>query len=252
MGKQPEKKTLGIISITIGVIALLLSWSPNSNEFAAGLTIISIIIGIVALIINWKHKKLLSWIGIVFSIIVFSISAMVQSTHEKTISNNNSSISNSTASSVKNNSKKASHENKILDSKFTFKDNTFNADQLSYKITGTEVTPGANGTRVLVFFIDATNNSDKNISPTDLSMYMHVYQNTDNSKDQLNPGTIDTMNGGDQAALEKGNNILNDILPGKTVQIAKSVELKNDNDVKVEFLDDDLTTIVGEKNYQVR
>jgi len=63
-----ERKVLGILSIIFGGLGLLLSWIPIVNNFAFFLGIISLVLGIIALVINRKNKKLLSIIGTVLSV----------------------------------------------------------------------------------------------------------------------------------------------------------------------------------------
>ena len=79
MEKLPEKKALGIVSIVIGVIALILSWVPIINSFAAVLAVIGVIFGLIAFLVNRKHKKLLAWLGTIFSVLAFIIVIGTQS-----------------------------------------------------------------------------------------------------------------------------------------------------------------------------
>lgn len=85
MEKLPEKKALGIVSIVIGAIALILSWVPIVNNFAAVLAVIGVIFGLIAFLVNRKHKKLLAWIGTILSIVSFAIVMGTQSMYSNAI-----------------------------------------------------------------------------------------------------------------------------------------------------------------------
>ncbi len=118
MEKLPEKKVLGILSIVIGAIALILSWIPIVNNFAAVLAVIGVILGLIAFLVNRKHKKLLAWIGTILSVVSFAIVMGTQSMYSNAIddvagkndtqatnednSNNKSSQESSTSSSEEN------------------------------------------------------------------------------------------------------------------------------------------------------
>lgn len=85
MEKLPEKKALGIVSIVIGAIALILSWVPIVNNFAAVLAVMGVIFGLIAFLVNRKHKKLLAWIGTILSIVSFAIVMGTQSMYSNAI-----------------------------------------------------------------------------------------------------------------------------------------------------------------------
>lgn len=71
--ENKEKKTLAIITLIIGILALLLSWVPRVNNFASDLATLAIILGVNAIIINRKNKKTLSIVGTVISILAIVI-----------------------------------------------------------------------------------------------------------------------------------------------------------------------------------
>lgn len=85
MEKQPEKKILGIISIIIGVVALVLSWIPFINNFAAIVAVIGLVFGVIAIILNRKHKKALSFIGSLISILALVVVIATQSMYSNAI-----------------------------------------------------------------------------------------------------------------------------------------------------------------------
>src|SRR5699024_5041379 len=85
MEKLPERKVLGILSIVIGTIALILSWVPIVNNFAAVLAVIGVILGLIAFLVNRKHKKILAWIGTIISVISFAIVMGTQSMYSNAI-----------------------------------------------------------------------------------------------------------------------------------------------------------------------
>lgn len=85
MEKLPERKVLGILSIVIGAIALILSWVPIVNNFAAVLAVIGVILGLIAFLVNRKHKKILAWIGTIISVISFAIVMGTQSMYSNAI-----------------------------------------------------------------------------------------------------------------------------------------------------------------------
>lgn len=101
MNKENEKKTLGIVSIVLGTLALIMSFFLATGGFAFLLGILSLIFGISALIINSKNKMLLALIGTVISLLSIFIALIVLSVHNASLANtkeNESSISSSSSS----------------------------------------------------------------------------------------------------------------------------------------------------------
>lgn len=118
MEKLPEKKMLGIISIVIGVIALVLSWVPFINNFAAIVAVIGLVFGVVGLFLNRKHKKIFSWIGVVLSILAFVVVLMTQSMYSNAINKATEApqaepASSAKASSTASSSSKSTKKNTI-------------------------------------------------------------------------------------------------------------------------------------------
>lgn len=95
MKKKKESIVLPLISIVIGVLALILSWIPFVNNSAAILAIVGFILAIIALVINRKNKKTLSIVGVVISIVAFIIVLATQSYYgsqlDKALNTDNSS-----------------------------------------------------------------------------------------------------------------------------------------------------------------
>ncbi|EJF33753.1 prophage protein [Weissella koreensis KCTC 3621] len=245
MEKQQEKKVLGIIATVLGVIALLLSWMPIVNNFAAVLAFIGFILGIIALIVNRKNKKTLSIVGTILSVISIIIVIATQGMYTKAIDKSENSVSSSSSSVEKVSDKSAS------DDTWTFKNNIFDAGNMTYKITNTEITDGAGdpGTKVLVMYMDVTNNSDKEMDPSNLYMVMHAYQKTDTSNVNLNPGTVALNDQAESPVQTEEDAMNNKLLPKKTTQVVAVYQLENTNDIKVEFSNSDFKTI-GTKIYK--
>ena len=256
MDKPQENRVLGIISIVLGVVALVFSWIPFINNMAAVIAIIGLILGIVALIINRKHKKLMAWLGVIFSAVAFGIVLMTQSAFEKSFDD-----IFDTTSSRENSSKKSEDAEKIStkksddpsDRKWTFKNNIFDAGNMTYKITKSELMDSAaeDGSKTLVLHMDVTNNAKKNMDPSNVYMVLHAFQKNDTSRVQLNPGTVALDENGNSHIQSEEDALNNDLLPSKTAQVAVSFDLKNTNDVEVEFSNSDFK-VIGTKTYKVQ
>src|SRR5699024_8328881 len=124
----PEKKALGIVSIVIGAIALILSWVPIVNNFAAVLAVIGVIFGLIAFLVNRKHKKLLAWIGTILSIVSFAIVMGTQSMYSNAIDDatgKNDTQATNDSSSSESSSKETSQSSSSQASSSSEEDNTF-------------------------------------------------------------------------------------------------------------------------------
>lgn len=148
MEKLPEKKILGIISIIIGVVALVLSWVPFINNFAAIVAVIGLVFGVVGLFLNRKHKKIFSWIGVVLSVLALAVVLMTQSMYSNAIDKATEApqaepASNAKASSTASSSSKTTKKNTIEVNyeKYEVKDSkTYKVNYSDTSWAGTNVT----------------------------------------------------------------------------------------------------------------
>ncbi|EKF51065.1 hypothetical protein [Lactococcus garvieae] len=99
--ENKEKKAIAIIALIIGILALLLSWVPIVNNFAAVLAVLAIILGVIAIIINRKNKKTLSIVGTVISILAMVIVLATQSMYSKSIDDASKAVDTAISSSQK-------------------------------------------------------------------------------------------------------------------------------------------------------
>lgn len=255
MDKPQENKVLGIISIVLGVVALMFSWMPFINNMAAIVAVIGFILGIVALIINRKHKKLLAWLGVIFSAIAFGVVLMTQSSFEKSFDTTTSSENTSKKSSESSNTEKvsSSKSNDPSNNKWTYKNNIFDAGNLTYKITKSAIMDSAaqDGSKTLVLYTDVKNNSSKNMTPSNIYMVVHAFQKNDTSRVQLDPGMVALDENANNPLQAQEDALNNELLPGKTVQAVFMFNLKNTNDVEVEYSDSNFHKI-GSKIYQIK
>ncbi|MDT2583519.1 DUF4190 domain-containing protein [Lactococcus petauri] len=101
MEKKKESKALAIIALIIGILALVLSWVPIVNNFAAILAIVSAVLGLIAIIINRKNKKTLSIVSFVISILAFIIVLATQSMYSSAIDSVGKKVNSDISSSQK-------------------------------------------------------------------------------------------------------------------------------------------------------
>ena len=99
--ENSEKKVLPIITLIIGILALVLSWVPIVNNFAAVLAVVAIILGAIAIIVNRKNKKTLSIVGTIISVLAFIIVLATQSMYSSAIDNASKAVNTSMSSSEK-------------------------------------------------------------------------------------------------------------------------------------------------------
>lgn len=126
MEKKKESIVLALIALIIGILALILSWVPIVNNFAAILAVIGFILAIIALIINRKNKKTLSIVSLVISIVAFVIVMATQAFYAKTLNDSFKSSENSSkvektsgkASVSESKESKKSDSNLLIDSKY--------------------------------------------------------------------------------------------------------------------------------------
>ncbi len=99
--ENSEKKVLPIITLIIGILALVLSWVPIVNNFAAVLAVVAIILGAIAIIVNRKNKKTLSIVGTIISVLAFIIVLATQSMYSSAIDDVSKAVNTSMSSSEK-------------------------------------------------------------------------------------------------------------------------------------------------------
>lgn len=166
--------------------------------------------------------------------------------HTKT----NSSVSKvSTSKVVKSSSVKP--DPNASERKWTYKNNVFDAGNETYKFTGWSVMNSVHeGKKVLVLYCDITNNSTKEMDPSNAYMVVHAYQKNETSNVQLDLGMVELDENGNDPLQQYEDAMNNRLLPGKTVKAVMLFEFNNDNPVRVEFSNSEFETI-GIKNYKV-
>lgn len=123
MGKQPEKKILSTIAIILGVVALVLSWIPFINNFAAIVAVIGFIFAIIALVVNRKHKKVFAWIGLAISVLAFALVLGIQSTYEDSFNDVEEGATGTASSTASSENKKSNDKTVTVDGlKYDYKD----------------------------------------------------------------------------------------------------------------------------------
>ncbi len=79
MEQKPEPHVLGIIAITLAVLALLGSWIPLLNYISCILGLVALVLGIIELCNNWKTKKTLGIVSTALAVSAIGISLTTQS-----------------------------------------------------------------------------------------------------------------------------------------------------------------------------
>lgn len=167
--------------------------------------------------------------------------------HTKT----SSSISKVSTSKVVKSSSSVKPDPNASERKWTYKNNVFDAGNETYKFTGWSVMNSVNeGKKVLVLYCDITNNSTKEMDPSNVYMVVHAYQKNETSNVRLDPGMVELDENGNDPLQQYEDGLYNSLLPGKTVKAVMLFEFNNDNPVRVEFSNPEFTTI-GVKNYKV-
>lgn len=198
------------------------------------------------------YKRIWFW-GVVVVVLFVGITAIGMSGGSKDESKSSSTASTSTSKSSSSAEKAENKTSDVSDKKWTFKNDVFDAGNMTYKITKSEVVDGAGdpGTKVLVMYMDVTNNSDKEMDPSNVYMVMHAFQNNDTSKVQLNPGMVALDDQANSPVQAEEDAMHNSLLPGKTATVVAVYQLENTNEVKVEFSNSDFQKI-GTKTYNVQ
>lgn len=191
-----------------------------------------------------KMKKL-SLLGItVLSVLTL---AACSGSNENSASESSKSTSVSSEKSKATDASDATSSNDASENEWTFKDDTFSAGILTYKIVKTEIRNSVTeGEKNLVIYTDVTNNSSEEQDPSNIYMVLHAYQKTDTANKQLNVGMSELDENGNNP-LQQYEDALNDkLLPGKTTQAVITFTLENTNPVTLEFSDSNFEKI-GEK-----
>lgn len=167
--------------------------------------------------------------------------------HTKT----SSSVSKVSTSKVVKSSSSVKPDPNASERKWTYKNNTFDAGNETYKFTGWDVMNSAHeGKKVLVLYCDVTNNSTEEMDPSNVYLVVDAYQKNEASNMRLSSGMVECDENGNNPLQQYEDALYNKLLPGKTVKAAIWFEFNNDSPVRVEFKNSELETI-GIKNYKV-
>lgn len=162
-----------------------------------------------------------------------------------------SSVSKVSTSKVVKSSSSVKPDPNASERTWTYKNNVFDAGNETYKFTGWDVMNSATeGKKVLVLYCDVTNNSTKEMDPSNVYMVVHAYQKNETSNVQLDPGMVELDENGNDPLQQYEDGMNNKLLPGKTVKAVMLFEFNNDNPVRVEFSNPEFQTI-GTKSYKV-
>ena len=171
----------------------------------------------------------------------------VNTSHTKTSSN----VSKVSTSKVVKSSSSVKPDPNASERKWTYKNNVFDAGNETYKFTGWDVMNSFNGDKkVLVLYCDVTNNSTKEMIPSNVYMVVDAFQKNEASNMRLNSGMVECDENGNDPLQQYEDAMSNKLLPGKTVKGVMLFELNNDNPVRVEFSNSE-SEIIGIKNYKV-
>lgn len=198
------------------------------------------------------YKSVWLWV-IVAIVVVFGAYALGTSSSSSDKSSEKSSSSASTSSKSNTEKVSLSSTNDPSDNEWSYKNDIFDAGNLTYKITKSAIMDSAaqNGSKTLVLYTDVTNNSSKNMDPSNIYMVVHAFQQNDTSRLQLNPGVVSLDENANNPLQAQEDALNNELLPGKTVQAAFTFDLQNTNDVVVEYSNADFKKI-GSKTYQIQ
>lgn len=202
MDKLPEKKALGIVSIVIGAIALILSWMPIVNNFAAILAVLGLIFGLIAFFVNRKHKKLLAWIGTIISVISLAVVIGTQSMYSKAINDATGKTDTQTSSSSK------SVSSSETDKTYAIGDTVAQNNGMNVKVNSVEFKDGGQydnldaGKQFVVVHLTLTNKGTKTLDYNQFD-----YKLDDNGKQTDMLSTMMDDNGNDVYSdmLESGS-----------------------------------------------
>lgn len=198
-----ERKTLAILSIVFGAIALAFSWVPIINNLAAIFAVAGAVMGIIALVLNRKSKKTKSIVGLVLSIVSFAIVMSTQNTYSNAIDK-----ATGTATSSKSTDKIEKRTFKVGETA-TYKGVEYKVNSVEYHSGDEYVKPDKDGNKYVVVNVTITNkdNDDKiSYNPYDFKLDDNGNQTDMNSYD---PNTEDTLHSGD---LAKGASVTGNLI----------------------------------------
>lgn len=134
---------------------------------------------------------------------------------------------------------------------WTYKNNVFDAGNETYKFTKWDVMDSVDeGKKILVLYCDVTNNSTKEMDPSNVYMVVGAYQKNETSDVQLTPGMAALDENGNNPLQQYEDGLYNKLLPGKTVKAVMTFTINNDKPVRLEFENPNFETI-GTKTYKV-
>ncbi|MDM8220011.1 DUF5067 domain-containing protein [Limosilactobacillus mucosae] len=167
-----------------------------------------------------------------------------------TNTNKTESSSSSSSSSVSRSSSVKPDPN-ASERTWTYKNNIFDAGNETYRFTKWDVMDSVDeGKKVLVLYCDVTNNSTKEMDPSNVYMVVHAYQKNATSDVQLDPGMVKPDENGNDPLQQYEDGLHNNLLPGKTVKAVMLFTINNDRPVRLEFENPNFETI-GTKTYKV-
>lgn len=132
---------------------------------------------------------------------------------------------------------------------YSFKNNVFKTDKLSFAITKSAIIDGVGGNgKALALYVNITNNtkSDVDLLSNTPYTYIHAYQKTDSAKKMLQPGTLN-VGAAEQTLV---SNMKDSVLPGKTVQGIITWQLETNSDIQVTFMDSGFN-VIKSKDFSV-
>lgn len=134
---------------------------------------------------------------------------------------------------------------------WTYKNNVFDAGNETYRFTKWDVMDSVDeGKKILVLYCDVTNNSTKEMDPSNVYMVVGAYQKNETSDVQLTPGMAALDENGNNPLQQYEDGLYNKLLPGKTVKAVMTFTINNDKPVRLEFENPNFETI-GTKTYKV-
>lgn len=144
-----------------------------------------------------------------------------------------------------------SESKKSTASDVSFKNDVLTVDGFTFKFNKTEVRKGYKNTKVLVIFMDVTNNTDKEKSPREvITMRTDVNQKTETANKRLYPGMLD-YEGREEPLKAEQDAFRDELLPKKTTHAVMLFELVNDTPVTLKFKDSGYQT-AATKTIQVK
>lgn len=188
------------------------------------------------------YKKWWIWVLAVV-VIIFLFGSLggknTKNSESKKNSGNNTTVEKTENQTTKNN-------------EFSFGNDIFKTNKLSYKITKVTTMNGTDSNKkVLVLETDITNNTKKDVninSDANAYEYIHAYQNTDKTKKNLLPGSLGLDGNGNSPEQSREDTMNSEsLLAGKTVQGIVMFDLENNSTVTVTFDNAEFQTIATKK-----